>query len=68
MERSASQDKVFNSVIARGLDLGREGVKLGTFASAARHMAQRKRKINALLQSGTRACTASSAPPYPMFA
>jgi len=31
-------------------------------------MAQRKRKINALLQSGTRACAASSAPPYSMFA
>jgi hypothetical protein len=54
MERSASQDKVFNSVIARGQNLRREGDKLGTFASAARHMAQRKRKINAPLQSGTR--------------
>ena len=68
MERSASQDKVFNSVIARGQNLRREGVKLGTFASAARHMAQRKRKINAPLQSGTRACAAMSAPPYRMFA
>lgn len=51
MERSANQDKVFNSVIAGGQNLRREGVKLGTFAGAARHMAQRKRKINAPLTS-----------------
>lgn len=68
MQRSASQDKVFNSVIARGQSLLREGVKLGTFARAARHMAQRRRKINALLLVGTRASAAVPPAPYPMFA